>query len=53
MASDSDGWSGSFSAHLTIEARISGEARNPISGSLPVAGLPLFLGSTFIDFVIK
>jgi hypothetical protein len=30
MASDSVGWSGSFSAQRTTEARISGEARNPI-----------------------
>ncbi len=53
MASDSVGWSGSFAAQRSTEARISGEARNPISGSLPVAGRPLFLGLTFIDFAIK
>jgi hypothetical protein len=53
MASDSVGLSGWFSAHPTTEARITGDARKPINGSFPVAGRPLFLGSTFIDFRIK
>jgi len=53
MASDKDGSSGSDSAQRTTDARISGDARNPISGSLPVAGRPRFLGLTFIDFTIK
>ncbi|WP_334362563.1 hypothetical protein [Bradyrhizobium sp. AZCC 1578] len=52
IASDSDGLSGWSSAHLTTEARITGDARKPISGSFPVAGLPRLLGSTFIDFAI-
>jgi hypothetical protein len=53
MASDRLGLSDWFSAHRTTDARIVGEARNPISGSFPVAGLPRLLGSTFIDFAIK
>ena len=53
MASDKDGSSGSDSAQRTTDARISGDARNPISGSLPVAGRPRLLGLTFIDFTIK
>ena len=53
MASESVGWSGWFSAHFTIDARITGEARKAIKGSFPVGGLPRFLGLTFIDFPIK
>jgi hypothetical protein len=52
MASESVGLSGWFSAHLTIDARITGDARKPISGSVPVAGRPGFLRLTDIDFAI-
>jgi hypothetical protein len=37
MASDSVGMSGCFSAHRTISARITGSARKPIIGVMPVA----------------
>src|ERR1700733_4820856 len=49
MASESVGVSGWFSAHLTIDARITGSARKPIIGALPVAGRPmgLFVGAAF------
>jgi hypothetical protein len=40
-------------AHAEIAAIISLGNRAPNKGSFPVAGLPLFLGLTFIDFAIK
>jgi hypothetical protein len=49
VASDSVGMSGWFSAHLTMDARNTGAARNPIMGSRPVAGRPRFFGLAFID----
>jgi hypothetical protein len=53
MASDKLGLSDWLSAHRTTDARIVGEARKPMSGSFPVAGLPRLLGLTFIDFAIN
>jgi len=41
MASESVGVSGCFSAHLTIEALITGSARKPIRGVMPVRGRPM------------
>lgn len=49
VASERLGMSGWFSAHFTIEARNTGDARNPIIGSRPVAGRPRrFFGLAFI-----
>jgi hypothetical protein len=52
MASDSDGVSGWFSAHLTIAARIAGSARNPMSGLIPVRGRPMAFDLTVLAFFI-
>jgi hypothetical protein len=50
VASESEGISGWYSAHFTIEARSTGDARKPIMGSRPVAGRPRrFFGLAFID----
>jgi hypothetical protein len=53
MASDKLGLSAWLFAHRTTDARSVGEARNPIRGSFPVAGLPLFLGVTVADLAMK
>jgi hypothetical protein len=57
IASDSFGSSGCLAAHLRIAARKAGVPRNPISGTCPVAGRPLFFCLTsiapFICFVYK
>ena len=42
----------SASARSSSASIIGGGSRTPTNGSLPVAGRPLFLGKTFIDFVI-
>jgi hypothetical protein len=42
-----------FEAHASIAEIVSRGARVVRSGSLPVAGLPRLLGSTFIDFIIN
>src|ERR1700682_3104136 len=52
MASESEGMSGCFSAHLTIEARITGSARNPIRGVMPLRGRPMTFCLTGIVFFI-
>jgi hypothetical protein len=52
MASESEGMSGCFSAHLTMEALIIGSARNPISGVVPVRGRPMTFCLTGIVFFI-
>jgi hypothetical protein len=52
MASESVGISGCFSAHFTIEARITGSARNPISGVVPLRGRPMTFCLTGIVFFI-
>jgi DNA-binding transcriptional LysR family regulator len=52
IASDRGGLSGCRSAHASIASRISGESLIAVTGSRPVAGRPLFFGSTPIDFGI-
>jgi hypothetical protein len=49
VASERVGLSGWFSAHLTMDARNTGAARNPIMGSRPVAGRPRFFGLAVFD----
>jgi hypothetical protein len=49
VASERVGISGWFSAQLTMEARSTGAARNPIMGSRPVAGRPRFFALAFFD----
>src|SRR6266550_2697705 len=52
MASESDGVSGCFSAHRTMDARITGSARKPINGVMPVRGRPMTLCLTGVAFFI-
>ena len=49
VASERVGRSAWCSAHFTIAARSTGDARKPIMGSRPVAGLPRLFGLAFID----
>jgi hypothetical protein len=54
MASESVGVSACFSAHLTISARITGSARKPIIGVIPVAGRPAdFCLADIVFFIIS
>jgi hypothetical protein len=53
MASDSVGMSGCLSAHRTIAARITGSARKPIIGVIPVAGRPADFCLADIAFFIN
>jgi hypothetical protein len=52
MASESVGMSGCFSAHLIMDARMTGSARNPISGVMPVRGRPMTFCLTRVVFFI-
>src|SRR5262249_12998630 len=52
MASERGGLSSCFAAHASIASRISGESLIAVTGSRPVAGRPLFFGTTPIDFFI-
>jgi hypothetical protein len=52
MASDRDRPPLSFAPHFLISAIRVGGNLMPTKGSLPVAGLPRFLGFTPIDFAI-
>jgi hypothetical protein len=53
MAAESEGMSGCFSAHRTIAARITGSARKPIIGVIPVGGRPLFCLADIDFFIIS
>jgi hypothetical protein len=52
IASERGGRSSCFAAHESIAARNSGESLIAVTGSRPVAGRPLFFGTTPIDFAI-